>query len=149
MVEKMNYKKYLNYPHEVTEVVDSTSVETMNVKSERDKETDDNIVNIEYDQSPGIEEIDFEPKTGTKPLENAISNKTRTEIVYKPDPDIDIEEFKQEPMDASEMLSSLSSETNSLSEPRHKSSETGTDIANKPDLDIGIEEFKQEPFFEC
>ena len=47
------------------------------------------------------------------------------------------------------MISSLSSETNSLSEPRHKSSETGTDIANKPYPDIGIEEYKQEPFFEC
>ena len=78
-----------------------------------------------------------------------MSSKTGTEIVYKPDPDIDIEEFKQEPMDVSEMLSSLSSETNSLSEPRHKSSETGTEIVYKPEPDIDIEEFKQEPFFEC
>ena len=36
--------------------------------------------------------------------------------VYKLNPDIDIEEFKQELMDAREMLSSLSSDTNSLSE---------------------------------
>ena len=45
-----------------------------------------------------------------------MSSDTGTEIVYKPDPDIDIEEFKQEPMDVSEMISSLPSETNSLSE---------------------------------
>ena len=76
-------------------------------------------------------------------------SKTGTEIVYKPDPDVDIEEFKQEPMDAIEMISSLSSKTNSFREPRNMSSETGTEIANKPDPDIGIEEFKQEPFFEC
>ena len=65
--------------------------------------------------------------------------------MYKPDPDIDIEEFKQEPIIVSEVISSLSSETNSLSEPRHKSSETGTEIIYKPDPDIDIEEFKQEP----
>ena len=41
---------------------------------------------------------------------------TGTEIVYKPDPDIDIEEFKQEPMNVSEMILSLSSETTPLSE---------------------------------
>ena len=76
-------------------------------------------------------------------------SESRAEIIYNPDTDVDIEEFKQDPMDVSEMLSSLSSETNSLSEPRHKSSETGTDVTNKPDHDIGIEEFKQEPFFEC
>ena len=34
--------------------------------------------------------------------EITMSSKTGTEIVYKPDPDVDIEEFKQEPMDASE-----------------------------------------------
>ena len=82
-------------------------------------------------------------------MNHGTSLETGTEIVYKPDPDIDIEEFKQETMNISEMLSSLLSETNSLSEPRHKSSATGTDIANKPDPDIDIEEFKQEPFFEC
>ena len=77
------------------------------------------------------------------------SIETRTEIVYKPDPDIDIEEFKQEPMDAIEMISSLSSETNSLSEPRNISSETGTEIVYKPDPDIDIKEFKQEPMDIC
>ena len=70
-------------------------------------------------------------------------SESRAEIIYKPDPDIDVDEFNHEPMDDSEVLSSLSSETNSLSEPRHKSSETGTDVTNKPDHDIGIEEFKQ------
>ena len=70
-------------------------------------------------------------------------SETRTEIEYKPDPDIDIEEFKQEPMNGSELLASLSSETNSLSEPWHKSSETGTEIICKPDPDFDIEEFKQ------
>ena len=74
------------------------------------------------------------------------SSETRTEIVYKPDPDIDIKEFKQEPMEVSEIPLS---ETNSLSEPRHKSSESRTVINYKPDPDINIEEFKQEPFFEC
>ena len=38
------------------------------------------------------------------------------------------------------MISSLSSETNSLSEPRPKSSETGNGIVYKPDPDIDIEE---------
>ena len=44
------------------------------------------------------------------------SSKTGTEIVYKPDPDIDIEEFKQEPMNEMihEMISSLSSAPDSL-----------------------------------
>ena len=77
-----------------------------------------------------------------------MSSKTGTEIVYKPDPDIDIEEFKQEPMNASELLSSLSSETNSfenetlISEPRNMSSESRTEIVYKPDPDIDI--FKHE-----
>ena len=31
-------------------------------------------------------------------------------MVYKPDPNIDIEEFKQEPMDVKEILSSLSTQ---------------------------------------
>ena len=48
--------------------------------------------------------------------EITMCSKTGTEIVYKPDPDVDIEEFKQEPMDLREILSSLSSETNSISE---------------------------------
>ena len=77
--------------------------------------------------------------------EITMSSNTGTEIVYKLVPDIDIKEFKREPMNVSEMLSSLSSETNSLSEPRHKSSETGIEIVYKPDPDIDIEEFKQEP----
>ena len=59
-------------------------------------------------------------------------------MVYKPDPDIDIEEFKQEPMDASEMISILSSETNTLSEPRQKPSERRAEIVYKPDPDIDI-----------
>ena len=63
----------------------------------------------------------------------------------KPDPYIDIEDFKQEPMNVSEMISSLSRETNSLSETRNKSSETGTQIVYKLDPDIDIEDFKQEP----
>ena len=70
--------------------------------------------------------------------EITMSSKTGTEIVYKPDPDIDIEEFKQEPMDASEMISILSSETNTLSEPRQKPSERRTEIVYKPDPDIDI-----------
>ena len=74
-----------------------------------------------------------------------MSSKTGTEIVYKPDPDIDIKEFKQEPMNVSEMISCLSSETNSQSELRHISSETETEIVYKPVHDIDIEEFKQEP----
>ena len=96
MVEKLNYKKYLNYPDEFTEVVDATSAET------------------------------------------------GTEMVYKPDPDIDIKEFKQEPMNVSELLSSLSSETNSfenetlISEPRNTSSESRTEIVYKPDPHIDI-----------
>ena len=68
-----------------------------------------------------------------------MSSKTGTEIVYKPDPDIDIKEFKQEPMNVSEMISCLSSETNSLSEPRKHSIKTVTEIAYKPDPDIKIE----------
>ena len=48
-------------------------------------------------------------------------------------------------MDASNILSNLSSEANSLSEPRQKSSVTRTEIVYKPDPDIDIEEFKQEP----
>ena len=173
MVEKLNYKKYINYLYEVTEVADSTRVENMIIEREKDKETADYIVDIEYDQTPVIDDIGYEPtdtneniadnqdsvatkplestmsrKTGTKPLENVISNKTRTEIVYKPDPDIDIEEFKQEPMNVSELLSSLSSETNSfenetfISEPRNTSSESRTEIVYKPDPDIDI--FKHE-----
>ena len=43
------------------------------------------------------------------------------------------------------MISSLSSETNSLSESRNNSSKTVTELVYKPDPDIGIEEFKQEP----
>ena len=66
-------------------------------------------------------------------------SKTDTEILYEPDPDIDIEEFKQEPMNVSEMISCLSSETNSLSESRNLSSETGTEIVYNPDPDIDVE----------
>ena len=65
MVEKMDFKRYKNYPQEVTEVVDSTCVET---------------VKIAHDI--------------TEPLEITINSETGTEVVYKPDPDIDIEEFK-------------------------------------------------------
>ena len=82
MVEKLNYKKYINYLYEVTEVADSTSVETMKIESEKDKET------VEY--------------VGTKPLEITMSSKTEPEMVYKPDPEIDIKEFKHEPVDASD-----------------------------------------------
>ena len=74
-----------------------------------------------------------------------MSSKTGTEILYKPDPDIDIKEFKQEPMDVSEMISCLSSETSSQSELRHISSETENEIVYKPVHDIDIEEFKHEP----
>ena len=114
MVEKMNFKKYLNCPEEVTDVVESTSVETMNIESEKDKGTSDYIVDIEYDQTPVIDDIGGEPtdsnehfadnkdSVGTKTLEITISCKTGTEIVYKPDPNIDIEEFKHEPMDVSD-----------------------------------------------
>ena len=93
----------------------SVANKTVNIKSERDKESDDYVVNIEYDQNPGIDEINLEPTDSnehaadTKPLESeqrTISGKTGTEIVYKHDPDIDIEEFKQEPMNVSEMKSS-------------------------------------------
>ena len=38
--------------------------------------------------------------------EITMCSKTDTEILYEPDPDIDIEEFKQEPMNVSEMKSS-------------------------------------------
>ena len=65
--------------------------------------------------------------------------------MYKPDPDIDIEEFKKEPMNVSEMIRSLSRNTNSLSKQRTISSKTRTEIVYKPDPDIDIEEFKQEP----
>ena len=34
------------------------------------------------------------------------SSETGTEIVYKPDPDIDIQEFKQEPIDIGDIISS-------------------------------------------
>ena len=57
-------------------------------------------------------------------------------------------------MDVSDMISSLSCETNSLSEffnscePRHKSSETRTEMVYKPDPDIAIEEFKQTPIYD-
>ena len=39
--------------------------------------------------------------------EITMCSKTGTEIVYKPDPNIDIKEFKQEPMNVSEMILSL------------------------------------------
>ena len=74
-----------------------------------------------------------------------MSSETGIENVYKPDPDINIEEFKQEPINVSKIISILSSETNYLSEPRDKSSETGIEIVYKPDPDIDIEEFKQDP----
>ena len=41
-------------------------------------------------------------------------------------------------MDASELISILSSESNSLSEPRQKPSERRTEIVYKPDPDIDI-----------
>ena len=40
----MNYKKYLHYLDEVTEVVDSTSAETMKIESEKDNESVDYLV---------------------------------------------------------------------------------------------------------
>ena len=76
------------------------------------------------------------------------SSETGTDIMYKPDPDINIEEFKLEPMNASELLSRLPSETNSLSEPRTMSSKTCTKMVHKPDPDIDIEEFKQVPWMQ-
>ena len=51
MVKKLNYKKYLNYPDEVTEDIDSTIVETMNNENEKDKKTAHYLVDIEYDQN--------------------------------------------------------------------------------------------------
>jgi len=153
MIEKMNFKEYPNYPDEVTEVFNSTSVETVNIKSEKDKEIVDYVANIDYDQNPVNDEIklehtdsnehfaDNQDSVGTEPLESeqsTISSKTGTEIVYKPDPDIDIEEFKQEPMEDREMISSLSSETNSQSDPNQKPSERRTEIVYKPDPDMDI-----------
>ena len=58
MVEKMNYKKYLNYRDEVTEVVESDNIETVKIESEKDNEIIDYLVEPEYDQVHGINEID-------------------------------------------------------------------------------------------
>ena len=113
MIEKLNYKKYLNYPDDDTELVESTSVETIDKESEKDQD-DDFVVAREYDQNEQIS--DDQDNVGKNYFEITMSSKTGTEIVYKPDPDIDIEEFKQEPMNEMihEMISSLSSAPDSL-----------------------------------
>ena len=61
MVKKVKFKEYLHYPDDITEVVDSTSVETVNIESEKDKDIVGYMVDIEYDQNPGIDEIGLEP----------------------------------------------------------------------------------------
>ena len=53
MIEKLNYKKYLNYPDDDTELVESTSVETIDKESEKDQD-EDFVVAREYDQNEQI-----------------------------------------------------------------------------------------------
>ena len=51
MGEKMNLTEYLNFPELITEVDDSTIAETMNIESEKVKESNEYVVDKEYDFS--------------------------------------------------------------------------------------------------
>ena len=111
MTEKFNFNKLMDN----LDVIESAIVETINIESEKDKDIVDYAVDIEYNQTP---EIDLEPTDSNEQISDNLesvgstpykmSGRTGTEIVYKPDPDIDIEEFKQEPMSVNEILSILS-----------------------------------------